>query len=133
MLAGLYKITVVPQVLPPTSNGRFVPVTFFGQVKGTRPAATGYFHVTDEYRRVEPSGDVTLTPAGKSLGFYVFDFRFTVDLQAKRSTNTPDGRHYDVLVGAADADNSDGKTVTVLVPKVYPPPKPHARVAKSAF
>ena len=62
-------------------------------------------------------------PPTPSFNFYVSTFDFTIYLQAKRSTKTMDGRHYDLFVGAKDTDNTDGKTVAIYVPKVYTPPK----------
>lgn len=115
-------VLVVPQYLPP--NGQNIPVTFTGTLASTRSATpVGFFHVTDEYRRYEPFGNVALTPLGASDGYYRFGFKFTVSFPAQRSTNTPDGRHYYVLLGAQDQDNTDGRTVAVLVPKTYPPPQ----------
>jgi hypothetical protein len=116
------QVFVHPGLLPPT-NGQFVPVLVYGKIFDTRPQTpSGFFHVTDEYRRVEPFGTFSLVPAGKLGAAFAFSFQFTLNLQAKRSTNTPDGRHYDVLVGATDVDGNGGRTVEVLVPKVFPPP-----------
>lgn len=120
-----------PQIIPPTKN-QYVPVVISGQVASTHPEVPrGFFHVTDEYRRVEPFGAVKLTPnlADSKYGIYQFDYSFTINLQATRSTNTPDGRHYNILIAAEDRDTADGKTITALVPKTYPlrPPvvRPH--------
>jgi hypothetical protein len=112
---------VSPRVLPP--NGKNLPVVFTGVVASTRPQTpTGFFHVTDEYRQYEPFGSVALTPVGLYNGNYGYSFRFTVRFPASRSTNTADGRHYYVMIGAKDQDNANGRTVAVLVPKTYPPP-----------
>ena len=114
-------IFVSPNILPPT--GQVLPVTFSGVVASTLPQTPiGFFHVTDEYRQYEPHGSVTLTPLGPSFGYYKFAFRFVVDFPTNRSTNTADGRHYYVLLGAQDANDTNGETVAVLVPKTYPPP-----------
>lgn len=132
-----------PPILAPT--GQYVPVTITGKIGDNHPVAPDAFYfVTDEYRTVEPAGTgVVLTPAGtKSVPngyvktWYLYTYSFTIQLQAKRSTRTFDGRHYDIFVGATDADGTDGLTTQVFVPKVYPPPvaaahpaaavKPHA-------
>jgi hypothetical protein len=115
-------VFVHPGILPPT-NGQFVPVLVYGRIFDSRPQTpSGFFHVTDEYRRVEPFGKFSLVPAGKAGASYAFRFEFTINLQAKRSTKTPDGRHYDILVGATDVDGNGGRTIEVLVPKKFPPP-----------
>lgn len=115
-------IHVRPGVVPPT--GGCVPVVFSGSIASTRPQLPeGYFHVTDQYRRYEPFGPVALTPLGPSGGYYRFDFRFTIAFPTQRSANVG-GRHYSMLIGAEDHDNSDGRTVTVFVPPTYPPPGP---------
>jgi hypothetical protein len=117
-----FPLFVSPSVLPP--DNKFHTVSFTGAVASTRPQVpTGFFQVTDEYRQYEPAGPVALTPIGQHKGFYDFQFKFTLTFPAQRSTNTPDGRHFDVLIGARDGDNTDGRTVAVFVPKTYPPPQ----------
>ena len=118
------QVFVHPGVLPP--NGRFVPVAILGQVISTRPQTpTGFFHVTDEYRRLEPFGTFPLVPSGRLGPNYTFSFRLTLNLQARRSTNTSDGRHYYVLVGGSDSTRTGSQTVQVLVPKTFPLPATH--------
>jgi len=121
-------VKVNPGILPPSASGRAVPVEVFGTIASTHTSPPkGFFFVTDEYRAVEPGGRVALSPYPVSVQkigpttLYSFGFSFSVSLQAKRSTSTPDGRHYNVFVGGTDAEGSDGRTVSVLVPKVYPP------------
>jgi hypothetical protein len=117
-----FLILVSPAVLPPT--GQSLPVTISGAIASTRPRTPiGFFHVTDEYRQYEPHGSLTLTPIGPHNGYYDFQFQLTLNFPAKRSTNTPDGRHFYVLIGVQDQDNTDGRTVGVFVPKTYPPPQ----------
>ena len=124
LLTPYWTINVHPAVLPPT-NGAFLPVHIYGQIASTRPQTpVGFFFVTDEYRSDEPSGPIALSPAKPLANYYVSSFDFTIYLQAKRSTNTMDGRHYDLFIGAKDTDNTDGRTVGIYVPKVYPPPHP---------
>jgi hypothetical protein len=122
LITSAWKINVHPGLLPPT-NGEYLPVHIYGQIASTRPQTpTGFFFVTDEYRRDEPSGPIALSPAKAYYNYFVSNFDFTIYLQAKRSTKTADGRHYDLFIGAKDSDNTDGKTVAVYVPKVYTPP-----------
>jgi hypothetical protein len=117
-----FPVFVSPAVLPP--DNKIHVVTFAGDVVSTRPQVpTGFFQVTDEYRQYEPSGPVALTAIGQNKGYYDFQFKFTLNFPAQRSTNTPDGRHFYVLIGARDGDNTDGRTVGVFVPKTYPPPQ----------
>jgi hypothetical protein len=121
VIESITTVHVHPGLLHNTPNGQFIPVAIFGDIATTRvenPA--GFWFVTDEYRRVEPQGTMTLTPAGKFKGFPIEAFSFTIELQARRSTNTPDGRHYDIFVGATDSDGAGGKTVAVYVPKTFP-------------
>jgi hypothetical protein len=130
------SLAVVPQILPPTASGRPIPVTVSGLILETRPdeTPTGFFHVTDEYRRYEPHGTLALIPAGKyfTTSYHQFAFRLNLRLPTNRSTNTLDGRHYDILVGATGKDNTDGQTVEALVPKTFPPPQhPRPRAAST--
>jgi hypothetical protein len=140
------SVNVAPQIIPNTPDGRQVPVAVAGIIATNHPETPkGLFFVTDEYRADEPRGPVALTPLGKSKqGLYQYGFVFQISLQAKRSTNTPDGRHYNLFVGATDRDGTAGRTVTVLVPKNFaatvsakppkvtptpPAPRPHPFLA----
>ena len=139
--ASLGFLKASPPVLAPT--GGYVTVTLSGQIGDTHPTPpSAFYFVTDEYRVVEPHGTgIPLTldhtksvPSGPIKTWYVYSYSFTVELQAKRSTRTFDGRHYDVFVGASDGDGIDGLTEQIFVPKVYPPAattapaaKPHSR------
>ena len=123
---GLTKVWVHPGVLPPTSSGHPIPVHVYGTISSNVPKVPrGYFFVTDEYRSFEPSGPVALKLVGsKTYGkmvWYDYGYSFEVDFPTKRSTNTPDGRHYSLFVGAEDSDGNGGLTVQVLVPKTYRP------------
>jgi hypothetical protein len=131
---GFVKVT--PQILPP--DGRPTTVTVNGEIASSSPVPpAGFFFVTDEYRTDEPHGTVgplTLDhikpiPVGPIKQYYVFRYSFTLTLQASRSKNTPDGRHYYLFVGATDADGTDGVTVGILVPKVFPLPTPKPRAS----
>ena len=123
----LTKVLVHPGLLPPTSSGTALPVHVSGVISANHATIPqGLFFVVDEYRAFEPSGSVALTPAGgKAIGatvWYNFAFSFDINFPTKRSTNTPDGRHYDLFVGAKDGDGTGGQTVEVLVPKTYHAP-----------
>lgn len=125
---GLFTVTATPQVIPPPFDGRQVSVLIHGRIGATdvKPPPA-FFQVVDEYHDDEPRGDITLTPAPighrtiRNQTFYYYGFSFPLSLQAKRSTATPDGRHYNLFVGATDNDGTDGRTITVLVPKPIPP------------
>ena len=124
LITGEWVINVHPALLPAT-KGQYLPVHIYGQIVSTRPTGTtAFFFVTDEYRADEPRGPITLSPPVPFNGFYSSSFDFTINLQAKRSTRIPDGRHYDIFIGAKDQDNTNGKTVAVYVPINYPVPKP---------
>lgn len=112
-------LLVHPGLLPNT--GRYVNVRFYGAI-ATNSSVTpsAFFVVTDEYRRVEPHGNVTLTPVAPKNGLHQYAFNFTIPLLAARSAGTSDGRHYNIFVGAKDPDNTDGRTVSVYVPKQLP-------------
>jgi hypothetical protein len=119
---GSTVVNVHPAILPPTDS-QYLPVHIYGKIASTRPSGvTAFFFVTDEYRRDEPTANIALGPPVFSNNLYFSSFDFTIHLQAKRSTKTPDGRHYDIFVGAKDKDDTDGRTVAVYVPKTFPPP-----------
>ena len=115
------KINVIPQIIPNLPRGPQVEVRVVGLLATTSPAApVGLYFVTDEYGADEPTGHMPLIPLGpNAFQQYEYAFNFTVGLQAKRSTNTPDGRHYDLFVGGTDKDGTAGQTVEVLVPKTF--------------
>jgi hypothetical protein len=107
-------VTAVPNILSPP-DGRYVPVTVSGQLVATSASPPkGFFFVTDQYRAIEPRGAVALHPASTAN---LFTYSFTIHLRAKRGSQTPNGRQYDILVGATDKDNTAFKTIAVLVPK----------------
>ena len=121
LIVGKWIVNIHPGLLPPTDHS-FLPVHVYGEIASTRQETpTAFFFVTDEYRSDEPSGHIKLGPSVPSFNYFVSPFDFTFYLQATRSTNTPDGRHYDIFIGATDKDNTDGKTIAVYVPKVFPP------------
>lgn len=117
------SVVLVHPALLPATDGKFLPVHIYGSLATTRSTTPqGFFFVTDEYRAVEPHGNLLLTPVGIKDGFYHYTFDFNLFLQAKRSTNTPDGRHYYAFIGAKDRDDTDGRTVGIFVPKTLPKP-----------
>lgn len=107
------SLVASPAVLNPPNN-RFVAVTVRGVVIESSPKArpAARFQVSDEYRRYEPSGPVTLVKRTPT----VYDFQFTVVLQARRVQQDTAGRHYFVNVGSEDSQNANGRTVAILVP-----------------
>lgn len=126
LLVGNWQVNIHPAVLPPT-NG-FIPIHVYGEIASNKPKPpTGFFFVTDEYGTDEPRGNLALGPTVPVANYYETPFSVTFYLQAKRSTNTQDGRHYDIFVGATDADGTAGETVAVYVPKVYPVPTLHTK------
>jgi hypothetical protein len=119
--------TAAPAVLVPP-NGRYVPETVSGQVVADSPKVpVGFFTVTDEYRRDEPRGffvpqnGVPFINNGTTDGT-LYSFSVTFFLQAQRSTNVADGRHYDILVGVRTPQNVFSKTLPVIVPRGPLPP-----------
>lgn len=126
---AIQTVQITPQVLWPP-NGRFVPVHVSGTAiefhyPGHPPTQfidlpgpkVGQFHVTDEYRQNNPFGSfVPVHVTGNQ-----FTFSFTVNLQAKRATEFPQGRRYYVSIGLNDSDGWNGKTYAVWVPKSLPP------------
>jgi hypothetical protein len=123
-----FNAKVEPNVLVPP-NGRFVPVTISGQVAATTTTPpTGFFYVTDEYRELEPRGVFAVGPGqpfivnGTPSGT-IYPYSVTIFLQAQRSSDIPDGRHYYILVGARTPENNMSTTLPVIVPLSPVPPK----------
>jgi probable HAF family extracellular repeat protein len=104
-------VTATPETLWPP-NGRMVPVTISGTIKDADAdvdASTAAYAVTDEYRQVEPTGNITLRPDGS--------YSFTIHLQASRNENDKNGRQYSITVSALDnAGNEGSATADVIVP-----------------
>ncbi len=115
------QINVFPQIIPNLPGGPQVAVQVVGLLNTNSPTPpVGFYFVTDEYRADEPTGHMILFPVGQNAQKqYQYLFNFTISLQAKRSTNVNDGRHYDIFVGGTDKDGANGATVEILVPKVY--------------
>jgi hypothetical protein len=142
---------VTPNVLWPPS-GQYRLVTVSGDINQTvnvthaktnpvPDAPRVGLKVTDEYRLDEPRTPVTLRRT--SLNFVtipvtvdhitvpqtyaqaVYHYSVSFHLQPKRSLDVPDGRHYDLAIGATDDDNGLGKTVPVVVPlRPFSTPRP---------
>jgi hypothetical protein len=122
----LSVVHVHPGLVANTTDGRQVPIAVYGSIASNHSQApAGFFFVTDQYHADEPRGPVALTPLGISKGWYQYGFSFTVSLQAKRSLGSPNGREYNLFVGAKDSEGAGGVTVSVLVPKTFPPPPAH--------
>jgi hypothetical protein len=128
VVGTLTSVKVTPQILPPTVHPNYVDVNVTGAVAVNHIGSpAGLFLVTDEYRVDEPRGPVALSAQPvltREIGkftFYYYAFSFDLHLSTQRSTKTPDGRHYNLFVGAKDSDGTGGKIVTILVPKTYPP------------
>ena len=113
LATAVSSITALPAILNPPNN-RFVAVTITGFVIDSSAKETPHaqYQVTDEYRRFEPSGRVTLTKILPT----VYKFKFSVVLQARRAQTDLNGRHYYVAVGAQDSQNAEGLTIGLLVP-----------------
>ena len=117
---GPLSATAAPQILRAT--GALIPIVVTGsfpaQVQKGPPKAN--FFVIDEYRQVEPRGPVQLVQ-GKTLDakkhVYTYNFTFTTYVQASRSREIADGRHYDITVAASDPINGQSKTLPVIVPR----------------
>lgn len=130
-IVGPVTAAVAPRILEPI--GRFVPVTVTGtmpvQLAGKEPV--GRFQVTDEYRKVEPGRRFELV-RGRLLDAkkqtYQYDWSFTVNLDARRSTAVPDGRHYYITYAIGDKDNVQSKTLAVFVQREDPRPVSSPRV-----
>jgi hypothetical protein len=74
----------------------------------SNPSSTAFF-VVDQYRQVQPTGNVTVANDGS--------YSFTVELQASRDGNDPNGRRYAITLNAQDnAGNSSSATANVTVP-----------------
>lgn len=106
-------LMATPATLNPPNN-RFVAVRVFGNVIDSSPKATPHavYQVTDQYRRIEPGGRVTLTKVTPT----VYAFSFTVTLEARRGQADVGGRHYYIEVGSEDTQNAGGQTIAVYVP-----------------
>jgi hypothetical protein len=117
-------VKAVPKILSPP-NGQYVPVTVSGSFNesATSASPSGFFYVTDQYGKDEPRAAIALQQSASDP--HTFTFSFTIHLQAKRGSQTPNGRQYDILVGAHDANGAVGKTIAVLVPKHPVHPHPH--------
>jgi hypothetical protein len=109
-------VKAVPKILSPP-NGEYLPVTVSGAFNesATDAAPSGFFYVTDQYGTDEPRAGIDLHQSATDPHTYAFSF--TIHLHAERGSQSPNGRQYDILVGARDAAGAVGKTIAVLVPK----------------
>ena len=132
LMSFVVRATAVPNIIYP-ATGKYIPVVVSGEAieyHVTTPTVDGVtkvdvtyetlpgpkiarYRVVDEYREDEPQGNITLTPVGGG----VFNFSFTVYLQASRSSEAIAGRRYYVDITANDIDKSfGGEYVPVQVP-----------------
>jgi peptidoglycan hydrolase-like protein with peptidoglycan-binding domain len=85
-----------------------VPVTISGTASGAGVTSISY-KVTDEYKKVQPSGTATVNANGT--------YSFVVSLEAYRNGNDMDGRFYTILLTATDRfGRITTTTVIVRVP-----------------
>lgn len=92
-----------PSVLIWSPNKVLVPVTISGTATGRGVTSISYL-VTDEYKKVQPSGTASVGADGR--------FSFVVRLEAYRNGNDMDGRFYTILITAKD---SLGRIATTTV------------------
>jgi hypothetical protein len=106
----------VPQVLSPP-NGQYVPIRVTGTytVAPGAPKAQVNFQVVDEYRLVQPAGDVKSQRIKGQPGR--FRFSFTTYLQARVASADSSGRQYSMSVAAYQQDGSAGKSIGFAVPQ----------------
>jgi hypothetical protein len=108
------SIGAKPSILWPP-NGGLVTVTVSGTIQDN-PGGSGVntlntcFFVVDQYHQVQPTGSVTLASDGS--------YSFTVQLQASREGNDPNGRVYSIAVNASD---NNGNSAASAVAKVMVP------------
>jgi pimeloyl-ACP methyl ester carboxylesterase len=99
-----------PTLWPP--NGKMVPVIISGKITDALSgvnASTASYVVNDEYKQVQPQGNVALKPDGS--------YSFTIQLEASRNGNDQNGRQYIITIGAQDnAGNAGSATTSVIVP-----------------
>ena len=94
------------------ANGKLVPDTISGAVtdlvSGIDPGTVS-FVVVDEYGQLQPAGPFALGADGR--------YSFSVGLEARRLGQDSDGRHYQVIISAADkAGNQTSASTMVTVP-----------------
>jgi len=93
------SVTASPNTLIWSPNKIMTPVTVSGTVSGTGVTLT--YAVTDEYKKVQPSGSATVDSSGR--------YSFVVMLEAYRTGNDDDGRFYTIQETARD---QFGRTAT---------------------
>jgi hypothetical protein len=109
--APAITIAATPDTLWPP-NGKLVPVTVSGTITdkdSNVDAITATYQVKDESGLIQPSGAVSVRLDGH--------YTFTIDLEASRKGNDPDGRQYTITVRAVDDEGNEGSaTAIVTVP-----------------
>ena len=90
-------------------NGKPVLVTVSGAISDSGfgvDSSSIRYEVADEYGQLQPTGSVTLGPAGT--------YSFTVALVASRNGNDLDGRQYRITISAQDNAGNRGTCATVV-------------------
>ncbi len=107
-------VSASPATLWPP-NGKMVSVMVSGTITDSESGSSGVnassaaYMVEDEYKRVQPSGPVTLEADGS--------YSFTIQLQASRNGTDKNGRQYIVTISVEDnAGNSGSAATGVTVP-----------------
>src|SRR4030095_13237482 len=89
--------------LPPVNryfgppNGKLVSETISGVITDVLSGVnfgTATFRLLDEYGQIQPTGPISMESSGR--------YSFTLSVEAQRQGQDPDGRHYEVIVSAAD-------------------------------
>ena len=109
------KATLIPQIVYPVT-GQYVPITIAGSYRTgpNDPPAQANFQVVDEYREVQPHGNVKSFPVPGSPGLYTFSFR--TYLQSEVASGDSDGRLYTVAMSARQSNNSVGNSYGIWIP-----------------
>jgi hypothetical protein len=126
-----FHAAIAPQILFPP-NGESLPVFVTGSYRvGTKHnPAQANFQVVDEYRLVQPQGNVKSRAVPNKPG--VFAFSFKTYLQARVASSDSNGRLYTMVVAVTETNDSAGRTFGIWVPPAgFHPPKsvPHAKTA----
>jgi hypothetical protein len=116
-ITGFSPVSSTTQFLTPP-DGRSVPITLSGAIandRSTPPVVR--VHVIDEYRRINIARHIPLTgPVGSDGKSTVYNYSFTIHLEASRADQDVAGRQYYVIVTVKDRDNGGARIVPVVVP-----------------
>jgi hypothetical protein len=101
-------ITATPDTLWPP-NGRIVTVMVSGRITDEDSdveTIRATYEVMDEYGLIHRSGAVSVRLDGH--------YTFTIDLEASRKGNDPDGRQYTITVRAVDDEGNEGSARAIV-------------------